>query len=257
MANKQQLTQYETETIIALNQHGKIGILKLSKLFRRSSKTIQHILGNSVLTLDKNEVKNMVYNADIEDSEIDYFIDSTILKLKPLWKHDYQSLKTYPKPYLLVDKRGNFIDYLLSDIDKSCDRVNEYAFYYLQLIIKANLPKNSKIHVDIYSTWLFREIENRGYIPIHKNKRCRDFPFYTVIERQFANIQKHIRRLAVAYPIKTYSDADKVLLTTSLIHLWCKNDITPFLRVLQILTNKQQIINTKQIVKSKTIMEVI
>ena len=92
-----------------LNEYG-IGILKLSKLFKKSTKTIQSILVKSQNSVSKREITNKIYNANIPDKDIEYFIDSTNAKKRPLYTHDRETLYNFPKIYF-----GLLLSHYISD----------------------------------------------------------------------------------------------------------------------------------------------
>lgn len=205
-----------------LNEYG-IGILKLSKLFKKSTKTIQKILVKSNNLVDKRVIINKTYNEHIDDSQIQYYIDATSCKLKPLYTHDRETLYNFPKIYIIASKHGKIVDYYLTF------KKSEYAFDYYQSVVKAKIPKGSIIHVDMYSTQLFSELEKKGYIVVHKNKRVRQFPFYQQVEHLFSNIQKAIRRLSKKINLKELSKDLSESLVDSLIQLYHYNNYKPYL----------------------------
>jgi hypothetical protein len=239
---KHMISESQRIEIQTLNEYG-IGISKLRQLYRTSPNTIQNILGTSCNNIDTVNTNALVYNSAIADSAINYFIDGTVAKLKPLWTHDRQRLSNFPNLFFIANSNGKLIEYMLFD------STHEYAFNYLQIVAKAQLPISSVIHVDIYSKWLFQQLESRGYVVCHKNKLSRDFPFYHKVEHLFSNIQKAIRRFNRTVKVKELSKHDADKLVIGLVMLYHYNQQHKFIELISELKTKSKLqIEVKQIV---------
>lgn len=210
--------------IVSLNTDGHLGIMILSKCLHRSPNTIQKILGHSSLSLDVHQEINKVYNAQIPDSQIDYFIDGTQAKLRCLKTHDRGRLSNFPKVFIVANKNGNIVSYETF----TSNSLNETSLEYDQTIIKAKLPKGSIIHVDIYSIQLFKLLEEKGFIPCHKNKRTRSFPYYHQVEHLFSNYQKVIRRFKRSF-LTNLNKNEANDLTIALLNTYLYHDLSHYL----------------------------
>jgi len=236
----------EINDIKILNKYGAIGITKISKLYRKSTKTIQKILKHSVNNKDIHNITNRVYKPELAN-DIEYFVDASIGHLNNVKAHFRGQLKNFPNMYFISNRRGQLVSYYLSKY------LNEISGEYLKAIREAQLPKGSIIHVDMYSTKLFNILESEGYKVCHINKRLRSKPYFNEVEHLFSNIQKTIRRLQ---QLKTFGDLrviDKQLafeIVKGLIELYHRNNPKPYLELLhRIIRLKQQITKDPILVK--------
>jgi len=217
----------KTKSEIKILNNCGIGVSKLRQVYHCSPNTIQEVLGKSANNKDIHKNINKVYNAHLI-SDIEYFVDSSQNKRRGLKTHDRKTLKNFPKMYFVANNKGKLISYYLEHAK------SEYAFHYLQCIIKANLPKSTVIHVDIYSIWLFKQLESRGYKVCHINKRIRldklNIPYAQQVEHLFANIQTCVRRIKAFDVTKlTRQQAEQVVI--GLIWLYHKNQQHRYLAI--------------------------
>lgn len=219
----------QNERDIKTLNHCGIGISKLRQIYHCSPNKIQAILVKSANKIDTRNNINKVYNEQLIH-KIDYFVDSSKCKMKPLTSHDRQTLTNFPKMYFIGNNKGELVSFYLVHAKA------EYAFHYSQCIIKANLPKSSVIHIDIYSTKLFTELENRGYKVCHINKRLRlkelNIPFSQQVEHLFANIQKAVRRIKL-FDVRELSKQQAKDLVIGLIFLYHRNQQHKYLETVK------------------------
>jgi hypothetical protein len=217
------------------NEYG-LGYDILTQLYHKSPNTLQSIIGKgkSPNHYDVFLDSNRVYSELIKDCDIDYFIDGTRAKLKPLWTHNHMTVNNSPNLMFIADKRGKLIEFMLFNTK------DEYAFNYEQIVIKANLPKGCVIHVDIYSLKLFNALESRGYIVCHKNKSFREFPFYTKIEHLFSNIQKGLRQFNERQKVNSLSKIELNRLIVALVMAYHYKQKSNFIELITELKAKSQ-----------------
>lgn len=243
MQNQIEKQKTEHTNILLLNEWG-IGIDKLAQIYHKSPNTIVKVLGGkSANKTNERNRKQRVYNEKIPDTMIDYFVDISRVKLRPLWTHDRHTLYNFPLMSFVADKNGKLVSFSLFNTKA------EYGFLYEQTIIKAELPKGSIIHLDIYSPTIFKQIENRGYTIVHKNKLNRDKikgktkPYYQQVEHLFSNIQTAIRRIHKLIDLRKLQRDKAEQLLKALIFLYHKNQQYMYLEFINSIKQLKRIVD--------------
>ena len=226
--------------IKTLNKYG-IGLPKLSEIYHVSTKTLVKYL-NSPNKQDKHNETNRVYKVELLD-KCEYFADASLPHLKTVKQHDRDRLTNFPLIYFLANKQGKLIAYHLSR------DIHENAHGYLELITNAQLPKGAVIHIDLYSTNLFKILESQGYRVCHVNKRLRvkqhkaKCPYFQQVEHLFSNVHKAIRRiqdLSCFGNLKQLPYEYALELTISLIELYHYNNQHNYLQFIELWNLKRE-----------------
>jgi len=214
-----------------LNYYG-LGYTKLAKLYNMSISSIYNLIGASCLEVDKPNTKRRVYHVEYF-SEIEYYVDISVLKQYPLTSHNYAKLTNFPLILAVADRRGKIVYYDLIDAKAEC------GYIYLAALLSAKLDKTKVIHLDIYSPRLFEELEKLGFKVCYVCKKQRlvllgndKTPYYQQIEHNFSNIQKYHRRLLKKVNLREFDFNTAKKLLDAVIRIYWFNDVSALKAVL-------------------------
>jgi len=173
-----------------------LGKHTIRKCLGCSMRTVNNILGKSQLEFDTKSNISKHYNSELFFN-IDYYVDGTRYKLKSLKAHDYQRLKNFPITLKIANRQGKLI------YEKDNWDYTEIGKLYKDIIKEADIPKNCIIHVDLYDTHLFEQLEHLGYRVCYVPKRERirllkehgktQIPFLWQVEHLNKTIAKRLR----------------------------------------------------------------
>jgi len=203
--------KYTVKDLILLNH--VLGKQTLRRCLKCSMEKVNKLIPKSHLKFDTKSKTSKHYNSHLFFN-IDYYVDGTRYKLKSLKHHDYERLKNFPITFKIANKQGKLI------YEKDFYDYTEIGKLYKDTIEMAKLPKGSIIHVDIYDTHLFEQLEYMGYKVCYVPKRKRmeilkqhgkkQIPFLWQVEHLNKTIAKRIRLVHKLVNLKQLKDKKEI-----------------------------------------------